>query len=99
MVGAAAGVAATGNIDFTGQVTDGDTVTILGDGSTAVLTIEESDVLVSGVAIMDGRRGVVARGGSVELDDVILQNNSGATLGGGLAVLDGAPDANDSFGV
>lgn len=66
------------------------TVTIIGDGSTAALSIEDGNAWIWGVAIMDGKRGIVMRNGSLELDDVLIQNNGGATLGGGLAVLESA---------
>jgi MYXO-CTERM domain-containing protein len=71
------------------------TTTIWGDGTEEVLTIENAAVNLSGIAIMNGRRGIALRGAVVSLTGLLVEDNGGAERGGGIAVLESS-DANIS---
>jgi MYXO-CTERM domain-containing protein len=65
------------------------TTTIWGDGSAPALSISGGTVTVTGLAIMNGEGGIEVRGGNITLGSLLVAENSGATNGGGIAILEG----------
>ena len=81
----------TGGLQLSLQGAGSTSVLVSGDGSQAVLTVDQSAAVdVSGVTLQGGDRGAVVRLTQVDFDDVAFSDNSATGMGAGLGVFEGA---------